>query len=224
MAMTRAQSGPPGKRSNGATAPGTRLRKSQVTRQSIIDTTIACLVKHGYHATTYPRIAAAAGFSRGAMRYHFPTRRDVMAAAIEHLHEKRLKAFRRAAAATANDGDRPTAGLAALWRHVNHPMFMAFIELALAARRERALAALLCPRQEMFRRESYRVALELFPEWAGRGDQLRTAMELSQYMMEGMVLDSLDRDDEITQRLLDFLARQLLVLLGNSARPGDKRT
>ena len=98
-------------------APDGRLRKSQVTRQAIVDTTIACLIKHGCHSTTYPRIATVSGFSRGAMRHHFPTRRDIMSAAIERLHEKRLKAFCRAAAATPNGRARPTASLIALWRH-----------------------------------------------------------------------------------------------------------
>lgn len=216
---------PAKKRVAGARASGWQMRKAQITRQKIIDTTIACLVKYGYHATTYPRIAAAAGLSRGAMRYHFPTRRDVVAAAIEHLHEKRLKAFRRAAGATSSGRDRPVAGLAALWRHVNHPLFMAFIELALAAHRDRALATLLGPVQENFRRESFNTALEMFPEWADRRDQLRSAMELSQYMMVGMVLDGPEAPgDPNTKRQLDFLGRQLLVLLGSSARPTRSRT
>ena len=205
-------------------APDGRLRKSQVTRQAIVDTTIACLIKHGCHSTTYPRIATVSGFSRGAMRHHFPTRRDIMSAAIKRLHEKRLKAFCRAAAATPNGRDRPTASLIALWRHVNHPMFMVFIDLALAARRDRTLAAILRPIQQTFRQELCLAALELFPEWAGRQDQLRTAIELSQYMMEGMVLDNLAMDNERTDRLLDFLARQLLMLLGESTGLRGART
>jgi AcrR family transcriptional regulator len=212
MARTRTS----GDRGSGR-AVGRQLRKSRATRQAIVDTTVSCLMKYGYHGTTYPRIAQASGFSRGAMRYHFPTRRDIMSAAIEHLHVKRLNAFRKAAASTPAGQDRSTANIVALWRHVNHPMFMVFIDLALAARRDRDLAAILRPSQETFRRECYYTALELFPEWLGRRDQLRTAMELSQYMMEGMVLDNLAPDGESTERLLEFLPGQLRVLLGKAA-------
>ena len=49
-------------------------------------------------------------------------------------------------------------------------------------------------------------------------------MELSQYMMQGMVLDNLAMDNESTDRLLDFLARQLLMLLRESAGLRGART
>lgn len=202
---------------HSARPEGRQVRKSRATRHAIIDTTIRCLMKFGYHDTTYIRIAEESGFSRGAMRHHFPARRDVMAAAIAHLHDKRLNAFRKAATNTPADQDRSEASLAALWQHVNHPMFMVFIDLALAARRDRELAAILRPAQETFRRECYYAALELFPEWVDRREQLRTAIELSLYMMEGMVLDNLSADGENAQRLLAFLARELHVLLGEAS-------
>lgn len=194
---------------------GRQRRKSRATRQTIIETTIQCLMKYGYHETTYIRIAKEAGISRGAMRYHFPVRRDVMAAAIAHLHEKRLKAFHKAASTTRLDRNRAEANLSALWRHVNHPMFMVFTELAVAARRDRDLAAILRPARETFRRECYYAALDLFPEWMGRRNELRTAMDLSQYMMEGMMLDNVSVDGGRARHLLDSLARELHMLRGN---------
>jgi len=206
-----------------ARAEGRQVRKSRATRQAIIDTTIRCLMKFGYHDTTYIRIAEESGFSRGAMRHHFPARRDVMAAAITHLHEKRLNAFRKAATNAPAGQDRSEASLAALWQHVNHPMFMVFIDLALAAHRDRELAAILRPAQETFRRECYYAALELFPEWVDRREQLRTAIELSLYMMEGMVLDNLSADGENAQRLLAFLARELHALLGEASAGNRER-
>jgi hypothetical protein len=41
-----------------------QLRKSRATRRVIIDTTIRCLVKHGYSGTTYLRIAGNRVFAR----------------------------------------------------------------------------------------------------------------------------------------------------------------
>jgi hypothetical protein len=91
-------------------------------------------------------------------------------------------------------------------------MFMVFIDLALAARKDSELAAIFRPAQRIFRQECYYAALELFPEWLKHRDQLRTAIDLTLYMMEGMVLDDLSPDGEIAERLLEFLTRELDVL------------
>ncbi len=186
----------------------------------IVDTTIKCLAKFGYHETTYIRISEESGVSRGAMRHHFPSRADIMKATIEYLHQKRLSAFRKAAANLPANGSRTRENIGALWQHVNHPVFMVFIDLALAARNDQELAAIYRPAQQTFRQECYFTALELFPEWLAQREQLRTAIDLALYMMEGMVLDDLSPNGDSATRLLDFLARELDVLRNNSAGEG----
>lgn len=195
---------------------GKQARKSKATQGLIIDTTIKCLAKYGYYETTYIRISEESGISRGAMRHHFPSRADIMKATIEYLHRKRLTAFRKAAAGIPDGPARTRANIEALWQHVNHPMFMVFIDLALAARKDRELAAIFRPAQQVFRQECYFSALELFPEWLKHREQLRTAIDLALYMMEGMVLDDLSPDGDSASRLLDFLAQELDVLRTNS--------
>ena len=203
-------------------AKGRQARKSQATQKAIVETTIRCLVKYGYHDTTYIRISEESGISRGAMRHHFPSRTDIMKATIEHLHERRLAAFRKAASSMPTGQSRTKANIEALWEHVNHPLFMVFIDLGLAARRDSELAAILRPAQETFRRECYYAALELFPEWLKHRDELRMAIDLALYMMEGMVLDNLPPDGESARRLLDFLTQELDGLLGSGIDPGKK--
>ncbi len=205
-------------------AKGVQARKSQATQRTLIDTTIQCLAKYGYHDTTYIRISEESGFSRGAMRHHFPSRIDIIRTTIEHLHQRRLSAFRKAAMIVPANRSRTRANIDALWQHVNHPVFMIFIDLALAARRDRELANILQPAQENFRNECYYAALELFPEWIEKREQLRTAIDLALYMMEGMVLDNLSADEESAQRLLDFLENELNVLLSNDSKTGKGRS
>jgi len=205
-------------------ADGVQARKSQATQRAILDCTIRCLMKYGYHDTTYIKISVESGFSRGAMRHHFPSRSDIMKATIEYLHEKRLSAFRKAAANTRTDQNRTAQSIDALWRHVNHPMFMVFIDLALAARRDKKLEAILRPAQDTFRRECYYAALELFPEWLNRREELRTAIDLSLYMMEGMVLDNLSSDGETARRLLGLLTQELDGLLGGGNMSDKENT
>ena len=199
---------------------GKQARKSRVTQGQIIETAIRCLANYGYHDTTYMRISRESGISRGAMRHHFPSRVDIMKATIEHLHDKRLAAFRKAAASFPDGPSRTRANIEALWLHVNHPTFMVFIDLALAARKDHELATIFRPAQRTFRQECYYAALELFPEWLKHREQLRTAIDLALYMMEGMVLDDLSQDGEGATRMLDFLARELDVLRTSGAAAG----
>lgn len=204
------------------TAKGRQARKSQATQRAIVETTVRCLMKHGYHDTTYIKISEESGISRGAMRHHYPSRTDIMRATIEHLHKKRLTAFRKAAASFPTDQPRTKSNIEALWQHVNHPMFIVFIDLGLAARRDQVLAAVLRPAQETFRNECYYAALELFPEWLKHREELRTAIDLALYMMEGMVLDNLPPDGERARRLLDFLTQELDGLLSGGIDRGEK--
>jgi AcrR family transcriptional regulator len=191
---------------------GKQARKSQATQRLIIKTTIKCLAKYGYHETTYIRISEESGVSRGAMRHHFPSRVKIMESTIEYLHQKRLAAFRKAATSIPDGPIKVRANIEALWQHVHHPLFMVFIDLALAARKDEELAAIFRPAQQTFRQECYYSALELFPEWLKRREQLRTAIDLCLYMMEGMVLDNLSPDGDSARRLLDFLTRELDLL------------
>lgn len=202
---------------------GKQARKSQATQRQIIDAAIRCLVKYGYHDTTYIRISEESGISRGAMRHHFPARADIMRATIEYLHQKRLSAFRKAAEGTPQGSLRTRANIESLWQHVNHPTFMVFIDLALAARQDHELAAIYRPAQQIFRQECYHAALELFPEWLKHRDRLRTAIDMALYMMEGMVLDDLAVDDEYATRLLDFLAQELDMLRSSDAAGENTR-
>ena len=67
--------------------------KSELTRQTILDAALDCFYDMGYANTTTENISKRAGVSRGAMLHHFPTRFDLIKAAVEHLTEKRLELF-----------------------------------------------------------------------------------------------------------------------------------
>jgi AcrR family transcriptional regulator len=75
---------------------GWQAQKSASTRLQIVESALRCVVDLGYSCTTTTVIADKAGLSRGAMLHHFPSKIDIVRAAVEHLHAKRLKAFRRA--------------------------------------------------------------------------------------------------------------------------------
>src|SRR3954469_23741665 len=88
--------------SSNTTSPG-RPRRSQAersaaTREALLDATLECLVQDGYANTTTARVAERAGVSRGAHLHHFQTRQALVAAAIEHLAQRRTRELLAAAA------------------------------------------------------------------------------------------------------------------------------
>jgi len=194
-----------------ANALGWQAQKSAGTRNAILESAIACIVEYGYRGTTTTAISRKAGLSRGAMLHHFPAKVDIIRAAVEHLHKKRLKAFRRAMSrAAAPTDDRVTLGVDAFFDHVRHPMFVAFFELSVAARTDPELAGILRPMQEAFETEWYSTAKDVFPEWQGRDEQFDIALDLSRYVMEGLAVSSLThRGSERDKRILKYLADKL---------------
>jgi AcrR family transcriptional regulator len=195
---------------------GWQAQKSASTRNLIVESAIACFVELGYAGTTTTAIATKAGLSRGAMLHHFPSKIDIVRAAVEQLHSKRLKAFRRAMGRPVpEDADRVMLGVKAFWDHVRHPMFVAFFELSVASRTDPELASILRPTQAAFDKEWYQTAQEVFPEWEGRGEKFEIALDLTRYVMEGMAISFLthqatDRD----KRVLAYLADKLHELRG----------
>jgi AcrR family transcriptional regulator len=192
-------------------AIGWQAQKSASTRNAILESAIACIVEYGYAGATTTAISKKAGLSRGAMLHHFPSKLDIIRAAVEHLHNKRIKAFRRAMSrVAAPTEDRVALGVDAFFDHVRHPMFVAFFELSVAARTDPELAGILRPTQEAFEAEWYQTAKEVFPEWQGRDEQFDIALDLSRYVMEGLAVSSLThRGSESDKRILKYLADKL---------------
>lgn len=194
---------------------GWQAQKSALTRTQIIEAAIRCFVEHGYSQTTTTLIAEKAGLSRGAMLHHFPSKLAVVTAAVEYLHAKRLRAFRKAVNKPLVSGDHLRQSLEAYWAQVHHPMFVAFFELAVAARTDKELAAILRPAQEAFEHEWYDAAVEVFPEWKGRGVKFDIALDLVRYVLEGMAISFLThKESERDKRVLDYLDDKIHELAG----------
>ena len=198
---------------------GWQAQKSASTRNLILEAAIKCFVELGYARTTTTLIAKKAGLSRGAMLHHFPSKLDIVRAAVEYLHAKRLRALRKSMVKQPAGTDHVRQGVEAYWGHVRHPLFVAFFELAVAARTDKELAAILRPAQQAFEREWFDAALETFPEWRGRGDNFALALDLSRYVLEGMAISFLThKETERDKRVLQYLEDKIRELAGSPGR------
>ncbi len=199
----------------GEAAPTQQALKSAQTRSRLIKATINCLVRVGYAKTTTSLVAAEAGLSRGAMLHHFENGAALIKAAILGLHEKRLRAFRRAVDVGDHD---PGKLVRAWWRQLMRPSFIAFHELAIAARTNSDLARILLPLQHEFRERFNAQATALFPEWQGDRAAFDLAMTLSQSMLEGLAINLLTgaADEAMVEPMLKLLEDQIRAM--NPAR------
>ena len=198
---------------SGPGQKGWQAHKSSSTRQQILDAAVQCIVKIGYANTTTMMIAKEAGLSRGATLHHFPSKLDIIKATVDFLYEKRIRAFRRSGRELPQDTDRVKMAVEAYWEHVNHPLFVAFFELSVAARHDEELRKILVPAQQKFDKEWYLTARETFPEWTDE-KAFNLALSLSQKLLEGIAISHMmhPRDNDPGQ-LLDFLEAQIRALL-----------
>ena len=64
--------------------------RSRATRLRLLEATMDCLAELGWGATTVSVVAERAGVSRGAIQHHFPTREDLITAALEFMFDSRM--------------------------------------------------------------------------------------------------------------------------------------
>ena len=110
-------------------------------RTRLLDATIECLVTYGYAGTTTPRVAELAGVTRGAQIHHFRSKEDLVVAAIEHLAQQRAQGAIREFGRVQASSDPVSTVLEFLWEAHQGPMFVATVELWVAARTDDVLAA-----------------------------------------------------------------------------------
>ncbi|WP_169799311.1 TetR/AcrR family transcriptional regulator, partial [Nocardioides jensenii] len=72
--------------------------RSRAMRQRLLEATVECLVEAGFSGTSTTLVSQRAGVSRGAQLHHFPTKNDLVLAAVEHLTEVRGAELAAAAA------------------------------------------------------------------------------------------------------------------------------
>lgn len=186
-------------------------------RQRLLDATVECLVERGWSGTSTTLVSQRAGVSRGAQLHHFPTKNDLVVAAVEHLSDVRGQELAHAAAALPAGPRRTRAVLEMLAEHFTSPVFTAALELWVAARTDPALAAAVGPLEQRIGREIHRHTVELL----GVDESAPGARELVQATLDlvrGLGLANTLTDDRARRRRI--LDRWAVVLDSGAAVGG----
>lgn len=123
-------------------AVATQAERTAATCERLLDATVASLIERGYRGTSTPEICKRAGVSRGAQLHHYPTKEALVAAAVDHLLQRRVAELQdRLASAPAGALDLADAATQ-LWSIYTGDTFYAWLELVVASRTDDDLHAL----------------------------------------------------------------------------------
>ena len=93
-------------------------RRKELTRDALVDAAATLFARKGFVAASLDEIAETAGFSRGAIHFHFDSKDDLFVAVLERYHDRLLAAsVARALADDAFPGDPATT--AAAWKEIH---------------------------------------------------------------------------------------------------------
>lgn len=189
--------------------------RSRLTQQRLLTATVDCLVEFGWSGATTTVIAERAGVSRGAQLHHYPTRASLVLAAVEHLAELRAAELRVEAAAlgglrTHERHDRVIDMLAASF---TGPLFVAALEVWVAARTDPELRSALIPLEAKVGREMHRLAVDLL-DADESSPGVRVAVQATLDLLRGLgVANLLTDDSNRRQALLAAWKDQLATIL-----------
>jgi AcrR family transcriptional regulator len=198
----------------GAVAQGTITRtpqeeRSRAMRQRLLEATIDCLVERGWSGTSTTLVSRRAGVSRGAQLHHFPTKTDLVVAAVEHMGRRRSEALFEKAATLPRGRRRTRAVLDLLAEHFTSPLFIAALELWVAARTDPQLHAAVAPLEQRIGRDTHRQTVELLrvdESHPGARELVQATLDL----VRGLGLaNTLTDDSTRRRRILDRWAATL---------------
>lgn len=135
--------------------------RSRETRQRLLGAAVVSLSELGWARTTVAVVAERAGVSRGAAQHHFPTRDDLINAAVNHVSEVQMEELRARTASLPTGVERFPAVVEMLLNIYTGPSFRAALHLWVAASTDVPLGALIQPLERSVGREAHRTAVEL---------------------------------------------------------------
>lgn len=199
---------------------GLQAEKSASTRGRILEAAIECLIELGYSGTTTVEVAERAGVSRGAMLHHYPSKAELLYAAMEYLHVKRLDDLRKEVSGFSDADDVVEVAVNLFWEMAKHPYYFAMQELIVAARTDEELRRTLLPLAHRFEDEIFRVTKELFSGYAKPGTPFEEMRDVTRFMFDGLSMGRvLHEDDAYAGRALHFIKKLLRDLLVNPDKP-----
>lgn len=202
----------------------TQEDRSAATQRALLDATIDCLVEFGYAGTTTRLVADRAEVSRGAQTHHYPTKRDLVVAAVEHLFDTHARQFAAAFQEVPPEERTFDRAVEALWRIVAGPPFAAVLEVVVAARSDEELRAIVHGMAASLRH----TVIDLLLWFSSEVDDAEVAgriVDLAFTLVQGAAVSRMEGfgDPDEVIRLAAALADYVTTLVTPGVTPTDTR-
>jgi AcrR family transcriptional regulator len=198
--------------------------KSEFTRDSILRAIVECLAEYGYSNLTLGQVARKAGLSKGAMQHHFESKSAAIEAALQFIFQQQLELQQSYARGPSEPTDDQLHGrrIDALWGFVQDSSYVAFLEIAMAARTEPHLGELVSKLYWQFRQKSRQLAAVIMPEWQTDKEKFKLGGTLVNYVLEGMALrQTLGLSDPDTDAALREHLKKMVAGLFDETQGGE---
>jgi AcrR family transcriptional regulator len=170
------------------TARRTQAERTASTQARLLDATIETLAELGWAQTTTTEVVRRAGVSRGAQVHHYPTKDDLVLAAMDHLMVVRQHEFDAAFAQLPAEQQTPQGAVDLLWDACFGSTFDAWLELALAARRSPTLRERFLEMEHRWTETTTDRFQQLFPTVFGDRSVAAIAMRLTFSILDGLAI------------------------------------
>src|SRR5512140_982551 len=220
----------PARRDDGVRPPRTQQQRREETRRALLDAAVESLIEVGFARTTTLEVQRRAKVSRGALLHHFPSKAELLVAAVDHLAEMRareLKAFASQLpppdepAQPSPGGDaRTDAVLGLLWQCFSGTFFQVAMELRTAARTDPELRRVLTVAERSLRDRIVAQSRTLFGRAVAEHPGLERALDLTLQLMIGAAMTSvLHGDASGLDNLIESWKALFPLVLANAGGP-----
>ena len=161
---------------------GLQQAKSARAREGICSATISSLAAVGYAETSIIRVAQMAGFSKGAVQHHFPTKEDLIAATVDTLL---LSTVQRKESQSVS----VEAALMDAWqRFINTAAYRALMEVLNASRTDKALAHRIADELVDWGKNLDQQSLASYRASSGNDQEVVMLLNMTRSFMRGLLI------------------------------------
>ena len=201
-----------------ARAPRTQQQRRDETRRALLDAAVESLIDVGFARTTTLEVQRRADVSRGALLHHFPSKAELLVAAVDHLAEMRARELKLLSAQLPEGRARTDAVLGLLWQCFSGTFFQVAMELRTAARTDPELRPVLATAEKALRERIIAQARTLFGKDVADHPGLERALDLTLQLMIGAAMSAvLHGEDRRLDALIDDWKQLFPMVLANAA-------
>ncbi len=207
-------------------ASRTQQPRRDETRRALLDAAVESLIEVGFARTTTLEVQRRADVSRGALLHHFPSKAELLVAAVDHLAEMRARELKQLAGQlpAADRRARTDAVLGLLWQFFSGTFFKVALELRTAARTDPELRPVLAAAELALRDRIIAQARTLFGKEVADHPGLERTLDLTLQLMIGAAMSAvLHADHAKIDDLIDDWKALFPAVLAHAATRDTKK-